>query len=138
MRICKSSASSTSLTCCPVDVPITLVPNGCGIEFCDGIAYSVGKQCVDVCFSDPCNAISAIFLNGKKPPVIVPDGCPINISVIPNPNYVECGKKVQCFKKCTHVNASNTPTSTTAPVFMLKRNQKIAKLVKKRMKIIKE
>jgi|GEM_PF-4159909 len=78
-------------------LPYTLGGTGCGFEVVNGIVYAIGKQEISADFSDPCNILTQIYINGVPMPsdagVLVNDGEAINFSIATRTGVV-CGLPV--------------------------------------------
>jgi hypothetical protein len=124
------------MSCCPsVNVIIQLIPlggQGCGIEVASNTAFSIGDQPITAIYADPCSTISSVFLNGFKIPVMMPDGFPINISVVPTISYTVCSSAGPL---CIFPSSSSSPTANQMNMMAFRRQ--LAEEVRRRIKIIK-
>jgi hypothetical protein len=106
---------------------------GCGIEVASHTAFSIGDQPITAIYADPCSTISAVFLNGFHIPVMMPDGFPISISVIPTISYTVCSSAGPF---C--IFPSSSPAAVTGnQMNMMQMRKQLAEQVRRRIKIIK-
>ncbi len=73
---------------------MTLVPlggTGCGIELAGGVAYSIGDQNVGAEYTDGCNIVNTVLINGGPAPAAVTDGQAIGVTFTTKNNGYICG-----------------------------------------------